>query len=250
MTNRPKIEWTDSAFELNSYRFIQEWGAKIGDLNPEFPAFALMKTRGNVQAYVDFLDGRRCDRILELGIMKGGSCVFFNELLKPSLHVAVELEKALPRSLSAYVEVVARDKRRLLPVMGVSQADIGAIKAVIGEEPLDFVVDDASHDYALSRASFEGLFPLLRPGGVYALEDWGWAQWGGEWDKPDHAWASLPALSNLVLEICLICTSYSHIVSSVHVTPVTTFIIRGQAAIDQLVVTEAYRARGRKLAYI
>jgi hypothetical protein len=31
MTNRPKIVWTDGAFEMNGYRFIQEWGAKIGD---------------------------------------------------------------------------------------------------------------------------------------------------------------------------------------------------------------------------
>jgi len=152
--------------------------------------------------------------------------------------------------LSTYIDLVVSDHRVFKATNGVSQADIGAIKAVVGAEPLDFIVDDASHDYALSRASFEGLFPLLRPGGVYALEDWGWAQWGGEWDKPDHPWASLPALSNLVLEICLICTSASHIVSSVHVTPISTFIIRGPAEIDRLVVTEAYRARGRKLTHI
>jgi hypothetical protein len=137
------------------------------------------------------------------------------------------LKKTFHAIKSTYIEVVTRDKRGLLAASGVSQTDIGAIKTVVGAEPLDFIVDDASHDYALSRTSSEGMFPLLRPGGIYALEDGGWAQWGGEWDKPDHAWASLPALFNLVLEICLICTSASHMVSNVQVTPITTFITRG-----------------------
>jgi len=240
----------DGAFELNGYRFIQEWGAGIGALNPEFPVFALMKSNQGVHAYLDFLDGRRCDRVVELGVMKGGSCVFFNELLKPSLHVAVEINRGCPSSLARYVEKVRRDKRVLSVADGVSQTDIGAIKAIVGKAPLDFVVDDASHEYTLSRASFEGLFPLLRPGGVYALEDWGWAQWGGDWQKPDHPWSSQAALSNLVLEMCLICTSHGDLVSEIHVTPITTFIVRGPAEIERVDVAESYTARGRKLVHL
>ena len=39
-------------------------------------------------------------------------------------------------------------------------------------EPLDLVIDDASHLYGPTMASFEVLFPRLRPGGLYVIEDW------------------------------------------------------------------------------
>jgi hypothetical protein len=37
---------------------------------------------------------------------------------------------------------------------------------------LDLVIDDASHLLGPTRSSFNVLFPLLRPGGVYVIEDW------------------------------------------------------------------------------
>jgi hypothetical protein len=43
-----------------------------------------------------------------------------------------------------------------------------------GTTPVDLVIDDASHLYDESRASFETLFPLLHPGGLYIIEDWRW----------------------------------------------------------------------------
>ena len=41
-----------------------------------------------------------------------------------------------------------------------------------GGEPLDLVIDDASHVLGPTRSSFESLFPHLRPGGTYLIEDW------------------------------------------------------------------------------
>jgi hypothetical protein len=40
--------------------------------------------------------------------------------------------------------------------------------------PLDLVIDDASHRLRETISSFEVLFPLLRPGGLFLLEDWDW----------------------------------------------------------------------------
>lgn len=37
--------------------------------------------------------------------------------------------------------------------------------------PIDIIVDDGSHHNPYTIASFEGLFPHLAPGGVYAIED-------------------------------------------------------------------------------
>jgi hypothetical protein len=59
---------------------------------------------------------------------------------------------------------------------GVDQADREQLTAIVdrefGDEPLDLVIDDASHLYAPTKASFEVLFPRLRPGGLYIIEDW------------------------------------------------------------------------------
>ena len=38
--------------------------------------------------------------------------------------------------------------------------------------PVDLVIDDASHRYPETVASFEVLFPRLRTGGLYVIEDW------------------------------------------------------------------------------
>lgn len=46
------------------------------------------------------------------------------------------------------------------------------VERVLGGRPFDLVVDDASHLLAPSTATFGMQFPRVRPGGLYALEDW------------------------------------------------------------------------------
>src|SRR5215207_423787 len=56
-----------------------------------------------------------------------------------------------------------------------SRARLGAIVAdEFGDEELDLVIDDASHRLEPTRTSFETLFPRLRDGGLYLIEDWKW----------------------------------------------------------------------------
>jgi len=53
----------------------------------------------------------------------------------------------------------------------VNKADLAALTQICGQafagEPIDLIVEDASHFYAETRAAFRALFPRLRPGGVY-----------------------------------------------------------------------------------
>jgi hypothetical protein len=59
---------------------------------------------------------------------------------------------------------------------GIDQADATALRRIVAGEfagaPVDLVIDVASHVLAPTRSSFNVLFPLLRPGGVYVIEDW------------------------------------------------------------------------------
>ena len=66
--------------------------------------------------------------------------------------------------------------------------------------PLDLVIDDASHMYQPTKASFEALFPCLRPGGLYVIEDWAWTHWK-EFQTQDHPWIAESALTQLLYEL-------------------------------------------------
>ena len=91
--------------------------------------------------------------------------------------VTVELSTARVEALDDYVEKHGLHDV-LRPHHGVDQADRKRLASIVDEEfsgaPLDLVIDDASHVYPESRASFETLFPRLRPGGLFLLEDWRW----------------------------------------------------------------------------
>ena len=62
------------------------------------------------------------------------------------------------------------------PFYGVDQSDRVRLTEIVDAEfdgeLLDLVLDDASHEYLPTRTSFEVLFPRLRPGGVFVIEDW------------------------------------------------------------------------------
>jgi hypothetical protein len=109
----------------------------------------------------------------------------------------------------------------------------------------DIIIDDASHNYPLSLASFNGLFPLLRPGGVYVLEDWGWAHWGGPWQERSHPEYNEAALSNLVVQAILSVTGGSGFVANVKVTPNAAFIVRGPNPGSTLSIVDTFVNRSR-----
>jgi demethylmacrocin O-methyltransferase len=74
-----------------------------------------------------------------------------------------------------------------------NQADPAALAEASGYGPFDIIIDDASHIGALTRATFLGLFPSLKPGGLYVVEDYGTSFREG-W--PDFV-ASTPNRENL-----------------------------------------------------
>ena len=62
------------------------------------------------------------------------------------------------------------------PRYGVDQSDRARLHQIVaddlGGEPIDVVFDDCSHLLDLTSASFDALFPFVRPGGIYVIEDW------------------------------------------------------------------------------
>jgi predicted O-methyltransferase YrrM len=158
--------------EVDGVSFVEEWAAGVS--TPD--RLAVMKPRELIEAYLELLTTHQGGRMVELGIREGGSTALMALAGQPSKMVAIELDEAAP-ALTAFI-----DQRGLDPVVrpyfGVDQGDRARLDQIMttefGDEPLDLVIDDASHRYGPTLASFEVLFPRLRPGGLYIIEDWRW----------------------------------------------------------------------------
>lgn len=137
--------------------------------------FFIVKTPPLIDRYRELCNEFTGRTIFELGIAEGGSTVLMALLARPRKLVAVDLEPDRLAALDGLAE-----RRGLVDVIrphyGVDQADRRRLHAILdeelGDEPLDLVVDDCSHQLEPTRASFEALFPRLRPGGLYVIEDW------------------------------------------------------------------------------
>ena len=192
------------------------------------------------------------DRIVELGIFKGGSTALLASLARPTKLTAIELE---PEPVAALEEFVTAN--RLGDVVrahyGIDQADTATLESLLRDdhdgEPLDLIVDDASHLYRETRTSFEFLFPRLRPGGVYIIEDWNWAHRREPlWQTRGGWFHDRPALTNLILELMMIVGTSDELISRIVVFQDSVEITRGPLSVDQPVrLEEHYNNRGLQL---
>ena len=165
----------DLVFRLHHFR-RDDW--ELGDA-----CFALIKTPPLMRDYARLFAAMpdvRSRNVLELGMWDGGSVALWYELLRPDKLVGVDVTRHDDSDyFRRYVE--RNDlSERLSTYWGTDQADAGRLREIVATEfdgPLDLVIDDASHIDGPTRASFEALFPLLRTGGLYIIEDWAWEYW-------------------------------------------------------------------------
>jgi predicted O-methyltransferase YrrM len=213
------------------------------------------KPRDLVERYIAMIEEVRPTRIVELGIRRGGSTVLLSELARPEKLVTVDIEPALPPGLSRYLEQSGKGET-VRAYCGVDQSDRARLGAIVAEEfegkPLDLVIDDASHYYEQTLASFEVLFPQIRPVGLFIIEDWPW-----EHRLSDHLAAALrdssaerraemtavfeeamtggprrPPLTRLVIELLLARASSGDAVQEISVGPYWVAVRRGPGALD------------------
>jgi predicted O-methyltransferase YrrM len=169
----PPLEWDDhERVRVDGVTFVTP--DSTGD--PPAGAMYILKTRTLIEEFDRLLRRVRPRNVMELGINRGGSVAFVRQVARPRRHVAIELAPKA-EALDAYL--ADRDREGTVRAhFGVDQADrarlLDIVRAEFGDEPIDLVVDDASHLYDATRTSFNVLFPLLRPGGVYVIEDWSW----------------------------------------------------------------------------
>jgi hypothetical protein len=192
------VEWTDDTrFDVNGHGF--EFVRHDAMPDPPTGRFSVYKWRELLEAYNELLS-EPVESMVELGVWHGGGTVLFNELLHPQRLVALDVQPVNPspefsRYLAVHDEVSVH--------WGVHQEDGVTLRSLV-TGPLDLVIDDASHEYDNTAASFDVLFPMLRPGGWYVIEDWGWPFVE---EHAEGAYKTLRSLSDLLLDIAALTIS-------------------------------------------
>ncbi len=113
------------------------------------------------ERYFDRFVGTECT-YLEIGVQRGGSLTLMSEYLGPRARViGVDIDPDCALLRQAGMEIHIGD-----------QADPVFLESLAKQTaPYDIVLDDGGHSADQQIASFLGLFPKLKNGGLYVVED-------------------------------------------------------------------------------
>jgi predicted O-methyltransferase YrrM len=193
---------------------------------------AVLKPRSQVEFYEALIRDAGPRSIVELGIYAGGSTALLAQLAAPEKLVAIDIRSGCP-ALERFVDVHGLTAT-VVPYYGVDQSDVGRLREIVATEfrgePLDLVIDDASHFHRHTKASFNVLFPHLRPGGLYVIEDWSWAHY--RMPHPDPKYQGVRPLSAFVCELVLAAACRPQVVSEVRVDQHSAVVRRGPAELE------------------
>lgn len=140
---------------------------------------------------------------LEVGVLHGGALLMFARYLPHARFLGIDINP--PPSLFFDALKAWKLEDRVHVVQG-SQDDKafvrGEIQQFFGDQRLDVVIDDASHMYRRTKATFDHVFyDFLRPGGYYFIEDWGCGYWPKWPDGNANGRRGLPRLIKELVDL-------------------------------------------------
>ena len=230
-----KLHWQSDRLTFNELMFrIEHYRAEPWDGGEHFRFYKIKELVDQYEAFLSRRPGFKPQHVMELGTFDGGSTAFWFELLQPDRFLSLDFKDGED---SEYFKqwVQSRGlKDRVHTYWRTDQANKPLLKKLAAkhfDNRLDLVIDDASHMYAASKASFEALFPLCRPGALYVLEDWAWDHWG-VFSDPKHPWAKEIRLTQLVIELVEAAGSSTSLIGSIDVYQGFIVVERGTAEFD------------------
>jgi predicted O-methyltransferase YrrM len=240
----PRIEWrTGEDFELGGLEY------SCRPIAGHFPSTAehlcIRKPRAAVEHYAALIGELEPRAIFELGIFEGGSTALLAQLARPEKLIAVDLKDEAAAGLEGFIEAQGLSDSVAVH-WGVDQSDGAHLVRLLdelGERELDLVIDDASHQLEPTRSSFDTLFPRLRPGGLFVLEDWSWAH------APLPVWPHRRPLTVLVFELVMACAYAEDLIARIEIDRSWVTIHRGPRELDpnEFRLQKLIGERGRKL---
>jgi hypothetical protein len=133
--------------------------------------FGIIRKLENYYDEYDFMFSRfrgNLINLLEIGVQKGGSIATWLEYFPKAHIVGIDIDPECKQ--------YERDSAKIY--IG-SQEDADFLKMVEQREgPFDIVIDDGGHTMKQNLTTFNTLFPLLKDGGIYVVEDLHTSYWG------------------------------------------------------------------------
>lgn len=261
------IQWiSETKFVVDGLEFASDLGLYQDLTTPG--RVVILKDSRLLRQYLEFFAPHDIKNIFEYGIWQGGSPIFYGLATDAKKVVAIDhLDRNMPPG-ALHDPARARDYKnpaldqilrqrnlaeKVKLYFSVSQDNRAAVSEIIDREfagePLDLVIDDASHYYEHSRTSFEIAFPRLRPGGLYVIEDWQWAH------SPDYQsggpFHGKPALTNLIFELLVAFGSHPGLFWNIIVRDWFVAVTRGSTSLgSDFRLDDLMRMRGAKLSLI
>jgi cephalosporin hydroxylase len=264
------VEWvSETKFVVDGLEFGGDLKSFRERTTPE--RVVILKDSRLLRQYLDFLAPHRVDNLFEIGIWQGGSPLFYGLATDARKVVALDIvnngplpeaardDQALAMAYKnpAIEQIVRRhgicDKVKLN--FGVSQDDRAKVTEIMdrefGDEKIDLVIDDASHQYGFSRSTFEIVFPRLREGGFYIVEDWQWAHIDSPVYQNGEAFGGEPALSNFIFELLIAYGGHPDLFWNIVVRDWFVAVQKGSRQLgDDFRLDDLLRMRGKHLALI
>ncbi len=179
----------------------------------------VLKSRDQIARYLENERRAPIRRMVEVGVFEGGGALLFADMFPEAKIVGIDWKQGSP-AIQRHIERMGYADRVKL-YWGVSQDDQATIARILdaefGGEPLDFVIDDCSHLYGYTTRSFDILYPRLRVGGTYAIEDWGWACWP-DFQLPQYFTEEQKPLTAMILELALAIASRHSLGAELQIT--------------------------------
>lgn len=209
----------------------------LGNFKSTGDRLVLLKPRRVIERYVDLVRDLQPARVLDLGIFEGGSAALLAACSTADRVVAIDCRPDRVGGLDDFI--AKRDLLdRVRPHYGIDQGDVSALRTILDDElpgPIDLVLDDCSHRYAPTVSAFDLVYPRLRPGGLYVIEDWPWGVVPlATPELTDSLLRTLPPrpLAEFVVELALAAASRPDIVAKVTIDDSMVVVQRGSADLD------------------
>jgi SAM-dependent methyltransferase len=155
--------------------------------------------------YEELFSGMRSKplNMLEVGVFNGGSLLLFAKYFEQARLLGVDINTP-PGEF--FDQLTAMGLQNQVSLEKGSQDNRAFLKQSLdkhfGTSPLDIVIDDASHYYKQTRATFDYIFhERLKSGGYYIIEDWGCGYWPKWHDGNPNGKYGLPRLVKELVDL-------------------------------------------------
>jgi predicted O-methyltransferase YrrM len=108
-------------------------------------------------------------RVLEIGLMRGGSLRMWHEYFGESQVYGIDISET-PSDVLDLRKLMANLPERM-SISILDSTNTAQVLSRIGDTHFDIIIEDASHDLNDSVMIYRNFFPLLNPGGIYIIED-------------------------------------------------------------------------------